>query len=271
LLASLLTVRAHGATVVFTVDATQSALDIAPSLTLPTVNFQTTPQGAGSWTTHYSGTITAEVTATSFQILSANLIAANSGNWLPGIDYSNYPGDLNDPNGYVLTPQPANYGIITDLTPLGTVNGVQGPSPSAIRNLQINLSDASAKVLSGGAFDESGSTTHFSSGIIFYASGGSPPITDLVNTVTPGPTLDIANLSGTLSASGGTQTLTLPLSFNLNFPITFLQVNDLFSGTIVATAPLPEPSSACLFGVGALVLFGARRVQSLRFQRTGRS
>jgi hypothetical protein len=250
---------ARGAQVTFTVDPAQSSLAIASSTSVFGSPLPTTAQAAGSLLAAYSGSIVAEVTPGTIQIQSgSSLTAGNSGNWLPGTDYSSYPADLDDPNGYISTPVPANYGILTDLTSLGAVLGKQGVSPSAIRGLVIGLVDSSPKMLTAGTFDEAGTNTDFTAGTVFYSSGGSPPITDLANTVNPDSFGDAAG-QGTLVQLGDTLTLTIPVSFAVNYNVNFLAVSTTYTGTIVATALVPEPAGYLLLASGAAAVFVAKR------------
>jgi hypothetical protein len=242
---------ATAAVLEFTVDPAQSVLSISSQTSVLGAPLDTTPQAPGSLGTSYSGSIFADLTPRTIQLLAgSSLVAGSSGDWLPGTDYSNYPADLDDPSGYISTPVAANYGIITDLTPLGAVLGKQGFSPSAIRGLAISLVDAGPKTLAGNFFDESDTATDFTAGAVFYSSGGAPPITDLANTVFPGPTVDAPG-SGSLVIVGNEYVLTIPVSFQVSYPVNFLTVTTEYRGTIVATAPVPEPSTLMLLALAA--------------------
>lgn len=246
-----LAAQSQAAVVEFTIDPALSALAIVSQTSLFGTPLTTTPQAPTSLSTSYSGSIFADVTPTTIQFVAGtSLVAGNSGAWLPGTDYSNYPADLDDPNGYVNTSLPANYGIVTDLTPLGAVGGKQGLSPSAIRDLAISLLDAAPKSLTAGSFDEAGTATDFTAGTIYYSSGGLPPTTNLATTVFPDPLADAPG-GGTLSIVGNQYMLTLPISFTVSYPVNFLANTTSYSGTIVATAPVPEPSSLALLVLAA--------------------
>jgi hypothetical protein len=242
---------AHATIIKFKVDPTRSALTITPSVNLfGTTHYQVTPQGLGSFTTSYSGSLYADITPTTIQLLApSTVVAGNSGNWKPGTDYSNYPADANDPNGYPNTAEPANYGIMTNLIPLnGTV------SLSAIRGLEIGLVDSAPKPLAGGGFAEAGTLTSFTSGTTFYSGGAAPPITDMANTLFPGPLADFTG-NGTLATVGATQTLAIPVQFTVDYNIAVLSLSTTYTGMIVATA-VPEPTTALLVAasLGALVI-----------------
>lgn len=249
-----LSAAASAAPVVFTIDSALSSLSVQSSVSLFGTPLTTASQSPESLTTSYTGELHFEITASTIQLLApSRLIAGNSGNWQPGTDYSNYPGDLNDPSGYVNLALPANYGLLTDLTPLGPVLGKNGWSPSAIRGLEIALSDAAPKPLAGGAFDESASLVDFAAGTVFYSSGGSPPITDLANTVQPNPTLDAPG-TALLTTSGNQLVVTLPVSFTAIYDVNFLTLANTYHGTIVARAIVPEPASWMACGLGGSML-----------------
>lgn len=259
---------AHGAPVTFTVDSAQSSLAISSSTTVFGTPLPTKGQGDGSLVTSYSGTLQVDLAPGTIQLLAGStLVAGISGNWQPGTDYSNYPADVDSPNGYGNTAEPANYGILTDLTALGAVIGKQGWSPSAIRGLEIALVDAAPKPLVGGIFDEAGTATDFTAGTVFYGSGGSPPITNLATTVFPDPTTDALG-TGTLAQSGNVLTLTLPVSFSVSYPVSFLAITTSYAGTIVATATIPEPASATLVASGLVSLFFPLRAGLRRSNRS---
>jgi hypothetical protein len=257
--ALLVTTSVRAAVLEFTIDPAQSALSIVSGTSLFGTPLATTPQGPGSLSTSYTGSIFVDFTPTTIQFVAGtSLIAGNSGAWLPGTDYSNYPADVDDPSGYINTPVQANYGIVTDLTPLGAVGGKQGLSPTAIRHLAISLVDAAPKALTGDSFDEAGTATDFTAGTVYYSSGGVPPVTDLATTVFPGPLVDAPG-AGTLAIIGNQYVLTLPISFSVSYPVNFLTVTTSYSGTIVATALVPEPSSLVLLVLSAIGLLVWRR------------
>lgn len=240
---------AHAVPVTFTVDPTRSSAALTAAVTVFGSPLTVTRQSgtADSWLTSYSGTIVADVTGSTIQFLSPSRIIANQDNaWRPGTDFSNYPGDIASPTGYTNTAMPAAYGSITDLTPIGPLIGVTGQSPSAIRNLQLSLTDAAPKALVGGAFDESGTATDLvwdtptPPALIYYSSGASPPVTR-ADTVEPTATL-VSAQSGTLETVNGVLTLTIPVVWEINFPVNFLFLTNRFEGTIVATA-VPEPTT----------------------------
>lgn len=250
----------------FTIDSGASSLSLQTTVSLFGKSLPTGSQGPGSLTAPISGTIIADVTPTSFQILSGSeLVIGNSGNWRPGTDYSDYV-PFPTPTGpiYLNTAVPANYGISADLSDLG----FSSTTPIAVRDLVIALLDSSAKSLTSGSFDASGTGTDFTSGTVYYGAGGTPPLTDLANTVYPGPTLVTAS-QGELSSAGSLATLTLPFSNSTTFTVNFLGITTAFSGNIVATAAVPEPTSAALVFVASVaavpvLLYKSRQRRCLR-------
>ncbi len=219
----------------YTVDPTRSALQGRSTVFLAGVPLDSFLQGENSNVAQYTGTVVVELTPTTIQMLSGTLlIAGNSGDWLPGTDFSQYPGDLDEPDGYTNSPAPANYGFITDLSPLGNVLGMGGLSPSSTRDLQMTLIDESAKPFACGAFDEGGTPTDFVSGTIYYSSGGSPPITDMINTISPDDTSSTDN-DAWIGKDETAEVLTLPVYSLTKLFINFLVVELKYEGTIVAT------------------------------------
>ena len=271
LIACVLTIcssaTAHAAIITFTVDPSRSSLSLNAQTLLGGSSLPTTPQAANSLTTTYTGTLTVDVesgNAPTVQILTGSqLIAGNSGNWLPGTDYTDYLNVPNAQSTYLTQPVAANYGLITDLSSLpggGAVNGVSGESPSAIRNLVIGLADYTAKaVLGDGTFNAAGTATDFLSGMVFYSSGGNPPVTDMVNTLSSQPTQALGD-SASLVTAGNVTTLTLPISIETDYFVNFLLLKQTLSGTIVATyTSVPEPGTLALVGMAAFGLLRRRR------------
>lgn len=252
----LFAATAHAATKQFTIDPAQSSLTIAPSTSLfGFLSFPSAPQGDGAYTASYSGTIDADVTATTIQLLgTSNLVAGISGAWKPGDDYSNYPADALSPTGYPNTTVDANYGIFTDFS-AGSSFGLPPSSLTAIRDLEFSFFDALPKPLAGGTFAEVGTETGITSGTAYYSVGAAPPITDLT---LGAPVIDSSALAdtagtGTLTKSGFVYTLSIPVSFTVAYNA-FLDIATTYSGTIVATA-VPEPASAAI--VAAALAVGA--------------
>lgn len=260
-------VGVNASVMTFTIDPARSSLSLDAQTLLFDAALPTTSQGPGSLTTSYSGVLNVDLqdgSMPTIQIMSGSqLIAGNSGNWLPGTDYTDYLNVPNDQSTYLTQPVGANYGIITDLSSLpggGAVNGISGQSPSAIRNLMIALTDSVPKMLGlDGTFDASGTATNFIGGTVYYGSGGKPPITDMFNTIAPQPTTALSDAASLVTAEG-VSTLTLPISIETDYFVNFLLLKQTLSGTIVATSSVtPEPVSVGMLGIAALGLFCRRR------------
>ncbi|MEX2170413.1 MAG: PEP-CTERM sorting domain-containing protein [Pirellulales bacterium] len=207
--------------------------------------------GGTSLTTTYSGTITVDVdnllAPTTITFLSANAVAANSGNWLPQVG----GGDGGDPNvsgdANPGTPMPANYGFVLDLGGPGVALFY-----AASRDTIVSL-NAAAKPITAGQFDPFGigitlPQATYDANISSMAfpdleGGATDDVSDATGTnctdeASGGTANRCGSLMGSYAVSGNTITLTLPLDFILaegGDP----QVG--FTGTFVATASLEQP------------------------------
>jgi hypothetical protein len=237
---------ASAATATYTIDPLQSALTLLGTLTDSSTFEQTT----GSQTTSYSGTIVAERNGSNIlfpggSVLNAALQASNQ-----------QPRDDGTPGS-----QSADYGR---RTPDGA--GPFGQTAfEALRNVEFDLFDdtsgVGATVAGNGNFASNSFGLEFSDGEsdTIYGLGGHPD-NNLINKGT-------ANSNGGGSSSvvfnpaTGIETLTLKIStgaigYSVN---TTGDSTMIFSGTIVATRVVPEPSA-----VGAVVLVGATFVARRR-------
>ncbi|TWT36601.1 hypothetical protein KOR34_15070 [Posidoniimonas corsicana] len=255
---------AFAAPLFFTVDASQSSLSIDPT-SLFGVPDSEQEQAPGSWTASYYGGIVADVTSSTIQILpTTTLVAGNSGIWGPAPIYpTTDPASDRAENdlAYANSSAPANYGTVVDYSNRPPINGVAPPSASnsAIRDLRLSLSDSSPKTLAGdGSFSEAGIQPDFQSGIVWLTYGNasfSGPYSDLSGDgINVTPTVDTAG-QGTLTRVGDLLTLTLPLEFTESH----FGSSTVYSGTIVATASVPEPLTATLLLPAASPLACVRR------------
>jgi hypothetical protein len=246
----------------FTINPTLSALSIDVTSTNAVVGSEH-EQAPGSWTTSYSGSIFANVTDSTIQILPATtLVAGISGVWGPAPIYPTTDPPTNraeEDLGYVNSSAPANYGTVVNFSNR-ILNGEVGPSisNSAIRDLQFSLSDSAPKSLVGGTFSEVGIQPGILSGIIWLTYGNASfqgPISNLAGAgITVDPTVDTTG-DGTLIQSGNLLTMTLPVEFTESHFGSIV----VFSGSIVATATVPEPATAVLLLPTASLLMAARR------------
>jgi hypothetical protein len=192
----------------FTIDPTQSSLTISGMVFGIAFN----PQGAGSLTTVYNGTIEVAQTAGTIQFSGGSLIAAQtSGSWKPLSGGGNGSA-------------PADYG--------GLAN-VAGSAFVAFRSVLFDVTSDPIPVTSG-QFDPSGLTFLFPTGSTsaidyrYFAGSGT-------KIATGEGTNDVAALA-TISTAGNTQTLTIGV--NVQFKFTLVSSGDTIvnvTGQIVAT------------------------------------
>ena len=216
---------AQGDEVTFEIDPDRSFM--VSSAFIKTVEQFTTPQEEGSDTTTYSGTISVSLdvleSPTELQFLSAEAVAADSGDWLPAAE----GGEAGNPGN----PEPANYGIILDAGPFGVLMGAFRETVFTIEGEEL--------VVDGGVFD-SGQTFTASQGfldsnILSAALGNTAGRDD----VTGDNTVNISETPGSyVFGADGVATLTIPIDLD------FLTddedgVDFFFDGTLVATFGTP--------------------------------
>jgi hypothetical protein len=194
---------------VFTIDPTQSSLTLSGSILGSTF----TPQGAGSMTTVYTGTIQVTQTPDTIQFTGQSLITAQTnGSWKPLAGGGNGSA-------------PADYGAAAS-SAVGTVN-------AAFRSILLDVTSAPVTVTNG-QFDPSGLTFLFpasATSAIDYrssiASGSKHATGNAAN--------NVADLS-TISTAGNVQTLTIGV--NVQFTFSLINSGDTIvnvAGQIVAT------------------------------------
>jgi len=201
---------------VFTINSAQSFLTLSGSVQGSSFS----PQGTGSMTNFYAGTIQASQTAGTIQFTGGSLITAQTnGNWYPAV------------GGATFATAPADYGA-TASTFAGTVY-------AAMRQIQFDVTSPAINVTSG-QFSPAGLTFQFSTNINstldYYNSFamGSKALTG-------NATNNVATLA-TLTTVGTTQTLTLGV--NALFTFTLISSGDTLvnvSGQIVATRSSAAP------------------------------
>ena len=190
------------------------------------------PQGAGSTTASYSGSINVDVNnllaPSSIQHLGSSAVAAITGPWRPeagGGPAAGNPGMAQD----------ANYGLQLNAGALGTAY-------AAVRNLHFNVTSGPVAVV-GGAFPSTQSLNVVSGLFAFNLPPAlaTPPGQDDLS----GNVLTNASATpSTYSVVGSTATLRIPINIVDQDDVTIV-----YSGQLVATARIPEPSSLVLIGL----------------------
>ena len=237
-LVTLLTIASavQGDEITFDIDPDRSVM-VSTAL-IKALNEFTTPQGDGSDTTTYSGTITVDLdvleSPTELQFLSASAVAADSGDWLPepGGGVEGNPGN----------PGPANYGIVLDA-------GIAGVLLGAFRETVFTI-DSTELVVEDGIFD-SGQTFTTTQGFL-DSNIISPLFGDTAgqDDVTGDNTANVSETPGSyVFGADGVATLTIPVDLD------FLSgdedgVDFFFDGILVATFGTPTllPGDANLDG-----------------------
>lgn len=126
------------------------------------------------------------------------------------------------------------------------------------------LGDATSSpiALAGTSFDASQLTVNLLSGDVDYnlVFMGSPVVGRSTENF---PALNTLN-GGTLVSNGSMLTLTVPIHVEGSFSLQGLRITPVYSGIIVATASVPEPSSWMLLAVGGLsiLIFTRHRAQA---------
>lgn len=200
--------------------------------------------GNTSLTTTYSGTITVDVdnlmSPSSITFLSANAVAANSGNWLPEVGGGSAGDPDIDGDADPGTAAPANYGFLLDL-------GALGVAYAASRDSIFSL-NAAAKPVTGGQFDPLGIGVTLPQGtydanvnsLAFGDAATTEDVTDETGTnctdeASGGTANRCGSSMGSYGVSGSMITLTLPLDFII---AEGADPEVRFTGTFTATASL---------------------------------
>lgn len=218
---------ARAEVLVYSIVQAQSSLTVSGTFAGQTL----TPQSANSTTTSYTGTILADVTATTMAFPGGSSInAANVGNQQP--DNDGLPGS-----------RQANYGFQANLSPFPT-------GFAAIRSFSLDLTSATINL--AGTSIPSQETLAVSNGNLDYQaisfgrqdmfgdSGGNG-----------------SAAAGSLTTAASTQTLTIPVNFTITESTATTDDTVLtFTGTLVATRLIPEPAS---IGFVSLIAFAALR------------
>ena len=252
------TAAARGATITYIVDPTQSVLTISGTFEGTAIQQQQQlsqfgvppPPPSNSLITAYMGSITAnrDISADTVQFTGGNITAENSGTY----------------EGPFTAPPPAQYGFLGFDASSLQGGAIDSAVSSAIRN--FSFSPTSPVVVSASSFDVSQISASITAGEVDFLFGleingtargdeSSTPITG---------TLAFASNSASLIDASGIEILTLPIDTDLTVAITALPYLDEapldvhLSGSIVATALVPEPGSIAIIG-GVVTLLARRR------------
>jgi hypothetical protein len=154
----------------------------------------------------------------------------------------------------------------TDPTQIFNLDTAAIAGYAAIDSALASLNGTSA--LSGTSFDTTGLTVSTDAGNLDYnlnvGNGDGPPQT---GTAFQNGTTGIGGNSGNIAGAGngsivtvgGISTLTVPVFVDVVVNTGLLVVDAIFTGQIVATAVVPEPSSFALAGLGLIALVPAVR------------
>lgn len=213
----------------YTVDPVRSSLTFSGEVDV----FPVTPQTPGSDTTRYSGSLMADVTATTIQFLD---------------------GGAMDAQDQLAPQQPRNGG--TGFTPAAAADyGFNADSfmttgRVAFRGFVLDLT--SGVLARSGTSVPSGQTVAIEAGTVHYRWEGLSS-NEADSAGQGGETANNAAAAGTITTVGNIETLTIPI--NAPFALSVVGISDsqmTLTGQIVATRIIPEPSTASLFtGVAA--------------------
>jgi hypothetical protein len=220
----------------YTLDPARSSLTFSGEVDV----FPVTPQTAGSDTTRYSGSLMADVTATTIQFLD---------------------GGAMDAQDQLVAQQPRNGG--TAFTPAAAADyGFNADSfmttgRVAFRGFVLDLT--SGVLARSGTSIPNGQTVAVESGTVHYRWEGLSS-NEADSSGQGGEQAVNAAAAGTLSTVGNIETLTIPI--NAPFALSVVGISDsqmTLTGQIVATRVIPEPTSGGLLAVAAAAACALRR------------
>ena len=291
----IITVQFFSGLMTSNADAAQVTLNFVPSAsTLTWGGFfgglpfapQTVPTGGADYnlalpsnTTTHQGTITVDVdnllSPTSIQLLSSNANADLSGKWLPD-NYSFLPSDVDNDTNHYEFPDDASSSVGTVAGPPADadyairINAGVDVAYAALRDIEFNVTTPAAVPVNGlGQFDSKAQNFELATGWWDYwlhptftneklrqrleVAGGDE---DNYNDFAAGTDLDSTYVAVPLG--GGAYQITLTIPVNVLFPDDTAPTR--YTGTLVATTTIPEPTGVVLLGMAALAaLAGVRR------------
>jgi hypothetical protein len=226
LLTSLCLTQVSASPVVFTLVSSSSQLAASGFF----LGGQFSQQAPGSLTTSFSGTINADLTATTIQFTGGSLIAAQtSGIWQPAV--GGVPGS-----------DPADFGG-TNNANLGSGGAPGVPGNFSLRNLSLDVTNAPLAMTNGGfdggslIFDMITNTTSID---YYYALSGATTNEGSMNLI--GYSTNATGTTAMLSTNAGVRQLVLQV--NAFFLTTLVIHNDTqitLTGQLVATNAAPTP------------------------------
>jgi hypothetical protein len=214
---------------IFTIDPALSSLSLYATTFSPALIPGVVAPGGTS--TSLSGSLQADVTPTTFQLLSGSTLVADDVNTLlPGL-----PADM-------ATPMPGSFAFAY---PTAAILGVD--LQVALRGLTFSIEDGAPRSLGAGVLGAENPNLAIVAGE-GHLNAGNPPVSDLtvysVTSLSSGP--------GSYTLVGNLMTVTLPFELGVSVG-GFFASNSVYSGQIVASGIIPEPSAA----VGAVSLLMA--------------
>ena len=203
---------------VFVVDTSRSQVSISGSVAGSPIR----EQGPGSLTTHYGGTLLAEVSSDTIQFPGqSQVVAVNSGSWQPLADGSDGS-------------EPANYG--------GTATAFLTTGVAAVREARVDVTSG-ALAISDGRFDTQGLTFTIPSGAstsLSYRLRGANNSSGVY--ALAGESATGQEGQANLTTVGDEQVLTIPIHYTFYYSL--VAQNDTavtLRGQLVATRSLSAP------------------------------
>lgn len=236
---------ASAATLSYTVDPTLSSLQFAVYIfgAPPDGTLLTAPQTPGSDITSLGGTLLADVGVGTINFPGGSAIS-----------FANQPVDqLPEPGGGPAlnmygSPAPAQYGLSVILIDSG---------PLALRNLLADVTSSVPIALLAGSFNSAGTSLGTVTGDADYNLDGLAPAfgtSSLAGQSGPNSTG-----VGTVTVAGPLTTITIPIFVDVPLVVNNIPLDAIFTGQIVATNIVPEPSSLVLACFGLLGLAAVAR------------
>lgn len=225
---------------VFTIDPTRSHLNFALESS-PGSPF-TSAQFSGANSTSLSGTQIVDITGSNIKFISTGNVqfAAQSSPVAPAFG-GGYPGSA-----------AGQYGLLAQIP--GAISG-PGPGGTGLIGARGFVGDATSGAipLVGTTFDASQIVPDFTAGSLDYnLSIFSTPYQGSLNVGGNAPNNELTG--GSLTNAGGIYTLTIPIFIESPVTVAGYTAYEQFSGQVVATAAVPEPSTIVLGALGTVGL-----------------